>query len=237
MKNASRPSMNQKPSTWLFIPACVLLLCACSSDGGPAGAGGSDAGGGWHEIESTDLCHSQGALCAFEYNGMCEIMKNGAVGGGIYKVEKIEASSVMMPDDAGTAYPPVKRTVARITLSLSAYIWGRKVDSFTGRLLLNDNCQDWIEDESIYFVEGESVITLYPDADTGTYKLSDRCVNPYYGASGGKVFYGCIGWRDGISVEEMQSVFDKAKKPDGTYDCTIPEGQCGYVPQDGGTLR
>ena len=220
----------------IALLALVATLAACTAADDASDGDDQDGGATKQEASSTDVCHKQNALCAWIGTGMCQIMNEPAVGGGVYKVEKIELAI----EEAAPYYDPNEtvrpRTVAYITMVLTAHIWGKQVDRFTGRLGLNDECIG-VEDESYYHVGDEVILTLYPDSDSGTYKVFGWCVQNQSSAPNGKAMYGCIGWNNGLTLSEMQAVFDKAKKPDGTYDCTIPEGQCDYWlnPKDGGT--
>jgi len=223
-----------------------LFLAACNvanedPDGGTAldGGmdGGADGGASMEEVSTTDVCGKKTPLCAWRDKNMCLIMDDTAVGGGVYKVEKIELTT----ENSAPYYNPEQekrpRTVAYITMVLTAHIWGQHVDGFKGRLALNDDCNLGVEDESYYTVGDEIVLTLYPDPDTGTYRISGACMQVYVLNEQGKASYGCIGFPSGLTVPEIQAVFEKAKLPDGTYDCAIPEGQCDYWrnPPDGGT--
>ncbi|MBI5528335.1 MAG: hypothetical protein HY897_18550 [Deltaproteobacteria bacterium] len=229
----------------------ALFLTACNvanenPDGGTAldgslddasmDGGETDGAAPMEEASTTDVCHHQENLCAWRDKNMCLIMNDDAVGGGVYEVAKIELAT----EDAAPYYRPdgekQPRTVAYITMVLTAHIWGQQVDSFKGRLALNDECNLGVEDESYYAVGDEVILTLYPDSDSGTYKVFGWCMQVYMLNEQGKASYGCIGLWDGITVPEIQAVFEKAEMPDGTYDCTIPEAQCDYWqnPPDGG---
>lgn len=234
------------------VLALALMLASCNvsneaADNGvtiDSGLDGSTLDGGdqdgaatrW-EASSTDVCHKRSAICGWHNTGMCQIIYGDAVGGGIYKVKKIELTKEEASPYYGSQGEHVKlRTVAYVTMSLSAYMWGKRVEEFIGRIGLNDECIG-LEDESYYGTGGEVVHTLYPDPTSGSYMLFGWCVETYPNRGDGKGSYGCIARPNGATISELQAIFEKAKKPDGTYDCTIPEGQCDYWlnPKDGGT--
>jgi hypothetical protein len=200
-----------------------LLAASCTEPDVTDDAGTADSGPRMIEVSTTGYCYSEEPMCAWSFEGMCQIMARNAEGGGLYHVDRIrlnrETAKVWWDD-----YPDTARStlVAYVDMTLETHIWGKRLDSLTAKTIVNEDCNTWIEDWTSYSVGDRLIVTLWYDDDLGAYVLQESCMDIYF-LRNGKASYGCLG---PATIPEIQAIFEKARRPDGTYDCSIPEGQC-----------
>lgn len=198
----------------LLVLVCSALIVSC------------DSGYSMSEVDTTNLCHNTAGICG--WGNLCRNDMVYGIGGGVYRVEKVELNdekAVVLWDETHT---PRDSTVAYISMSLVAPFWGSTPDTLTAKRVINTDCNQGSEDESYYTVGDEIAFTLRKDEQWPDYFFAPDCLyEQYLDKQKGTVVYDCIGRSEGgFTVEKIQSIFASAKNADGTYDCAKVLGTC-----------
>jgi len=207
--------MNARTALLMVGTLGALAAAACAS--------------GYHmtEVDTTNLCSNKASICAWGMMCNKETNQFGGLGGGVYRVEKVELNDEKADVLWDETQAPIDATVAYITMSLVASFWGNTPDSITAKRVVNPDCVG-IEDESYYTVGDEIAFTLYKSEQWPEYINAPDCLEgQYLDTQKDTVVYDCIGRSEGgFTVEKIQSIFTGAKNTDGTYDCAKVLGTC-----------